>query len=51
MTRKKVNYSKKINLKKRLKRFTSFYHATNLKNKILNIKILILSIIMRKLPH
>jgi len=29
---------KKYNLKKRLKRFTSFYHATNLKNKILNLK-------------
>ena len=30
--------TKKINLKKRLKKFTSFYHATNLKNKILNLK-------------
>ena len=29
---------KKTNLKKRLKKFTSFYHATNLKNNILNIK-------------
>jgi len=29
---------KKIKLKKRLKKFTSFYHATNLKNKILNLK-------------
>ena len=33
---KKSKIFKKINLKKRLKRFTSFYHATNLKNKILN---------------
>jgi len=33
---KKSKVFKKINLKKRLKRFTSFYHATNLKNKILN---------------
>jgi glycosyltransferase involved in cell wall biosynthesis len=33
---KKNKIFKKINLKKRLKRFTSFYHATNLKNKILN---------------
>ena len=29
---------KKIKLKKRLKKFTSFYHATNLKNEILNLK-------------
>ena len=34
----KNKLSKKINLKKRLKKFTSFYHATNLKNNILNIK-------------
>ena len=33
----KNKLSKKINLKKRLKKFTSFYHATNLKNKILNL--------------
>ena len=33
----KSKLSKKINLKKRLKKFTSFYHATNLKNKILNL--------------
>jgi len=33
---KKNKIFKKINLKKRLKKFTSFYHATNLKNKILN---------------
>ena len=33
---KKSKIFKKINLKKKLKRFTSFYHATNLKNKILN---------------
>ena len=33
---KKSIIFKKVNLKKRLKRFTSFYHATNLKNKILN---------------
>ena len=31
-------FSKKINLKRRIKKFTSFYHALNLKNKILNIK-------------
>ena len=30
--------SKKINLKKRLKKFTSLYHAINLKNIILNFK-------------
>ena len=30
--------SKKINLKKRLKKFTSFYHASNLKNNIFNLK-------------
>jgi len=30
--------SKKINLKKRLKKFTSFYHAKNLNNIILNLK-------------
>jgi len=29
---------KKINLKKRLKKFTSFHHATILKNRILNLK-------------
>ena len=34
----KSKLSKKINLKKRLKKFTSFYHATRLKNKILNLK-------------
>ena len=34
----KNKLSKKINLKKRLKKFTSFYHATRLKNKILNLK-------------
>ena len=34
----KNKLSKKIKLKKRLKKFTSFYHATNLKNKILNLK-------------
>jgi glycosyltransferase involved in cell wall biosynthesis len=34
----KSKLSKKISLKKRLKKFTSFYHATNLKNKILNLK-------------
>ena len=34
----KNKLSKKINLKKRLKKFTSFYHATNLKNKVLNLK-------------
>ena len=33
----KNKLSKKINLKKRLKKFTSFYHAINLKNKILNL--------------
>ena len=33
---KKSIIFKKVNLKKRLKRFTSFYHAINLKNKILN---------------
>ena len=33
---KKSVIFKKVNLKKKLKRFTSFYHATNLKNKILN---------------
>ena len=33
---KKNTIFKKVNLKKRLKKFTSFYHATNLKNKILN---------------
>ncbi len=33
----KSKLSKKINLKKRLKKFTSFYHAKNLKNKILNL--------------
>ena len=27
-----------IYLKKRLKQFTSFYHAINLKNKVLNLK-------------
>ena len=31
-------FLKKINLKRRIKKFTSFYHALNLKNKILNIK-------------
>jgi len=34
----KNKLSKKINLKKRLKKFTSFYHAINLKNKVLNLK-------------
>ena len=34
----KNKLSKKINLKKRLKKFTSFYHAINLKNNILNLK-------------
>ena len=34
----KNKLSKKINLKKRLKKFTSFYHAINLKNKILDLK-------------
>jgi len=34
----KNKLSKKINLKKRLKKFTSFYHASNLKNKVLNLK-------------
>ena len=34
----KNKLSKKINLKKKLKKFTSFYHATNLKNNILNLK-------------
>ena len=30
--------TKKINLKKRLKKFTSFYHAKKLKNIMLNLK-------------
>ena len=34
----KSKLSKKINLKKRLKKFTSFNHATNLKNNILSTK-------------
>ena len=34
----KNKLSKKINLKKRLKKFTSFYHASNLKNNILNLE-------------
>ena len=34
----KNKLSKKINLKKRLKKFTSYYHAINLKNKVLNLK-------------
>ena len=34
----KNNINKKKNLKKRLKKFTSFYHAKNLNNIILNLK-------------